>query len=298
MTLKATTLLALISIQITFAANYLFSKVVMKDLPPLVWGAFRTVATMLLLFLVLFLKNQVNVSLAYKNLGPLIIFSVLGVVLNQAAFLSGLHLTTAANSGLINTLIPVFTVLWVTLWKHERLSQLRWMGFALALLGVLFLQDFSRLSISSKSAVGDGLTVFNAFCYSWFLFLSPNYFKNHPPLWLTAWLFFFGSIGLVAISFPQWGTVSGTSLSTQTLWYVFWGVLVGNLIPYLLISYVLTKAPSSVISQFIYLQALIAAFLGWMFLDEKLSLNTFLSALFIFTGLYLSVLFKRKASSP
>lgn len=297
MTLKTTTLLALISIQITFAANYLFSKVVMKALPPLVWGAFRTVATMLLLFLVLILKNEVNVSLAYKNIRPLLVFSVLGVVLNQAAFLSGLHLTTAANSGLINALIPVFTVVWVTLSKQERFSKLRWMGFALALLGVLFLPDFSRLAVSSKTAVGDGLTVFNAFCYSWFLFLSPNYFKKHSPLWLTAWLFFFGSIGLMAISLPQWGTVSWTSLSTHTLWYVFFGVLIGNLIPYLLISYVLAKAPSSVISQFIYLQALIAGFLGWMFLDEKLSVRTFLSALFIFTGLYLSVIFKKKVSS-
>lgn len=295
MKLERKTLLALVFIQVTFASNYLFSKVVMQVLPPLVWGAFRTLATMLLLFLVLFLKREWNVPLALKNIRPLIVFSILGVVLNQAAFLSGLHLTTAANSGLINTLIPVFTILWVTLWKHERLSGSRWLGFALALLGVLFLQDFSHLSLSSRTVVGDSLTVVNAFCYSWFLFLSPTYLKKLPPLWLTAWLFLFGSLGLGLLSFPQWGLVSLMSLSSHTLWFMFWGILIGNLIPYLLISFVLSKAPSSVISQFIYLQALIAGFLGWMFLDESLSLNTFVAAAFIFTGLYLSISSKKKA---
>jgi drug/metabolite transporter (DMT)-like permease len=67
------------------------------------------------------------------------------------------------------------------------------------------------------------------------------------------------------------------------------GVLIGTLLPYLLISYVLTEAPSSVVAQFVYLQALVACFLGFGFLGEALSLTLLFSAILIFLGLYLSL---------
>ncbi|NBX81678.1 hypothetical protein EBQ90_01110 [bacterium] len=102
------TLAALIAIQVTFASNYLFSKVVMQSVPPLVWGNIRTVCTALILMAALALRGQLRLDAAWKAKKALFLFSLLGVVLNQAAFLAGLQLTTTANSGLINTMIPIF----------------------------------------------------------------------------------------------------------------------------------------------------------------------------------------------
>jgi len=285
-------LAALLGIQITFAFNYLFSKVVMESIPPLLWGFIRTLCTAVILLSYLYFQGGLQARKAWKLRKELFIFSLLGVVLNQASFLAGLRLTTTANSGLINAMIPVFTVLWVALSKKEDFSLLNWIGFFLAFCGVLLLQDLSKFSLSVSNYQGDAFTLLNAFSYSLFLFLSPPFFKNESPLWITAWLFVFGCFGLGVLSIPQWGQIEIAALSQKTLIFFLLGIFVGNLIPYLLISYVLGRTPSSIVAQFVYLQALIAGFLGCLFLGETVSPRTLTSGAIIFLGLYFSL--KRK----
>lgn len=283
------TLLALLGIQITFASNYLFSKIVMQSLPPLVWGFIRTLCTTGILLAFLGLKRQLHLEKVWALKKEFILFSLLGVVINQASFLAGLKLTTTANSGLINTMIPVFTVLWVTLAKKESFSFFRWIGFCLSFAGVLLLQDLQHFSLSLATYRGDAFTLLNAFSYSLFLLLSPPFFKNESPIWITTWLFFFGSFALAILSIPQWTLLDFASVSSATLLFGALGVLLGNLVPYLLISYVLSRTASSIIAQFVYLQALVAGFLGYVFLNESISSRTIFSASIIFLGLYFTL---------
>lgn len=287
------TLAALIGIQVTFASNYLFSKIVMQSIPPLVWGFIRTFITTVILVTFLASTKQLNPKRALAFRKELFLFSCLGVVINQASFLAGLNLTTTANSGLINTMIPVFTVFWATLFKKEQFSFYRWIGFLLAFGGVLLLQDLRHFSISVATYRGDAFTLLNAFAYSLFLFLSPPFLKTDSPLWTTAWLFAFGSFGLGVISIPQWQMFNPSSITSLTILFGFLGVIFGNLVPYVLISYVLSKTSSSIVAQFVYLQALIAGLLGFLFLGETVPSRTFFSAAMIFLGLYLSVRSKK-----
>lgn len=287
--ITASTLLALIAIQVTFASNYLFSKVVMEAIPPLLWGALRTLITATILLVVLLFRKELNPKAAWRSRKQLLFLSLLGVVLNQAAFLEGLNLTTTANCGLINTMIPVFTLIWVTLSGREQLSRVRWTGFFLALVGVLCLQDFKHLSFAQGTHLGDALTLLNALFYSFFLFFSPSFAKNHKPLWLTTWLFLAGSLGLGLLSFPVWPQWDLSLLNSRVLLFGGLGVILGNLIPYVLISVVLQKASSSIIAQFVYLQAVIAGLLGYWFLGEAITEQTFWAAGLIFLGLYLTL---------
>jgi drug/metabolite transporter (DMT)-like permease len=286
------TLAALLGIQITFAFNYLFSKVVMESVPPVLWGFLRTLCTALILFTYLSFKGTLRVEKAWALRKELLIFSFLGVVLNQASFLAGLQLTTTANSGLINAMIPVFTVLWVSLFKKEDFSLINWIGFILAFSGVLILQDLSKFSLVAANNRGDALTLLNAFSYSFFLFLSTPFFKSESPLWTTAWLFVFGSFGLGVLSVPQWSSFDPSTFSQTTIVFSLLGIFVGNLAPYLLISYVLRHTASSIVAQFVYLQALIAGLLGYFFLGESFSSRTLIAGAIMFSGLYLSL--KRK----
>ena len=283
------TLLALVAIQITFASNYLFSKVVMESIPPLLWGALRTFITATLLLFVLLFRKELNPKAALQSKKQLFYLSLLGVILNQAAFLEGLNLTTTANCGLINTMIPVFTLIWVTISGQEKLTRIRWVGFFLALIGVFGLQDFKHLSFAKGTHLGDALTLLNALFYSFFLFLSPSFAKNHKPLWVTTWLFLVGSLGLGLLSIPTWQQFDLSLINSRLLLFGGLGVFFGNLIPYVLISVVLQRASSSIIAQFVYLQAVIAGLLGYWFLEETLTERTFLGATLIFLGLYLSL---------
>lgn len=281
-------LTALVAIQVAFAFNYIFSKLVMKTLPPLVWGHIRTFLTAFFLFLVLSFKGHLRFDLAWKDKKALLLFSLIGVVINQATFLMGLQLTTTANSSLINTTIPIFTVLWVILSGQERLSLRNTLGFLLAILGVLSLQSGTQFHFNSSTSRGDALTLLNALSYSFFLFLSPSYFNKTDPVWTTTWIFIFGSIFLFFLSLPDWKIFQWDSLDLNTVFLILGGVIIGTLIPYLLISSVLRTVSSSLVAQFVYLQTFFAVTFGILFLQEKLHSNTFVAALLIFVGLYLS----------
>ena len=281
--------LALIAIQFTFALNYLFSKLVMRTVPPLLWGQMRILFTALPLAAFLSFKTQLRPGTAWKYKKELVLFSLLGVVLNQASFLAGLQLTTTANSSLINTMIPVFTIMWVSFFGKERFNGLHWTGFFLAFAGVLVLQNWNISEFKPSTLQGDGLTLLNALSYSIFLYLSPPFFKAQPPLWTTTWLFIAGSFGMAFFSLPHVIHFSWSSLDSFTLLFILGGVVFGTLIPYLLISYVLTQTSSALVAQFVYLQALIASVLGFAFLNEAITVKTLFSASLIFLGLYLSL---------
>lgn len=283
------TLAALVGIQVAFAFNYLFSKFVMKAIPPLVWGNIRAGLAALLLSSLLILNKNFNWKEAWALRKQLFLFSLLGVAVNQAAFLAGLNLTTTTNSALINTMIPIFTILWVTLGKEEKLSWYRWLGLLLAFLGVILLRDLRQFSLSHTTYRGDALSLLNSFCYSIFLAKSGRFFKGRNVLWTTTWLFIFGSFWLTLVAFPQWPRLDLTLVNSQVVLFAVLGVVVGTCIPYVLISYALSHTQSSVVSQFIYLQALLATLLGYFFLGEAITIKTVFSGGLIFLGLYLSI---------
>ena len=63
-------------------------------------------------------------------------------------------------------------------------------------------------------------------------------------------------------------------------------VIVGSLIGYSSYIYVLTKLPLSLISTYAYINPVIALFLGWIVLDEKLNFQIAIAAAVILAGVF------------
>ncbi len=133
---------ALIGVQICFGANYVISKVVVSRFPPLVWAGTRIAISTVVMFAVCFLSGRKRPKMDKEFLVPLIGLSLMGTILNQASFLVGLSLTTSANSAVLNTLIPVATLLIVTIRGQEALNWKKAVGFILAFSGVLVIRKF------------------------------------------------------------------------------------------------------------------------------------------------------------
>src|SRR5689334_15398452 len=128
---------ALTTVQVLFGINYVVSKVIVGIFPPLVWASFRVLVSTVALFLIAILSKRPRPQVNARYLFSLAFFSLLGVVINQASFLVGLSLTTSTNSAILNTMIPVFTLLLVTISGQEPLTLKRTVGFFLAFGGVL-----------------------------------------------------------------------------------------------------------------------------------------------------------------
>ncbi|MBY0472533.1 DMT family transporter [bacterium] len=282
-------LAALLTVQILFGINYVVSKILVGVFPPLVWASIRSVLSAAVMVGLCLALRRPHPKWSKSYFVPMIFCALTGTIINQAAFLVGLSYTTSTNSAILNTLIPVFTLLIVTLRGQEPATLPRILGFFMALVGVLILRKVEDFNFSNKYMVGDLLTLLNCLSYSIFLSFGKKFLEKHDPLWTTAWLFIYGSIGVSLISIPSW---QGFHFPTMTpaLWAAgAFAVFGATLLTYLLNFWALAHARSSHVALFIYIQPVITSTIAWAFLNEAITFRTAAASVLIFIAMLLAM---------
>jgi len=263
---------ALLLVQVFFGVHYVGTKVVLAHVPPAAWAAMRVLAAAVILEAWVLLSRR-EVPRRLKDWAMLAGFALCGVVLNQILFVEGLARTTPAHSAVINTTIPVWTYLFVFLFRHEALTARKAGGLALALGGVWLLQADS-LREGGTLMLGDFLTLLNSIFFGLFLAVSKRYLERHDPLATTAHIFALGSVGVVLYGGWDLARLDMAALPAPVWWWGAWIVLFSTVGAYALNYYALRRVHSTLVALFIYLQPLIATVLaaallrswpGWVF---------------------------------
>ncbi len=289
---------ALLLVQLFFGLHYFAAKVVLMHLEPRAWAVLRVAgAAVVLLGAAMLLRRPLPRSPG--DLGRLAFFSIFGVVVNQVCFVEGLYRTTVTHSSIINTIIPIGTLLFAALMGHERVGGTRVAAMLVAFAGVLLVIRPEAASWSSEALAGDLLTLVNALSYSLFLALSKRTLDRLDPLAATAVLMAFGAAGILLVGGR---TLAATDLGAVpgSAWALGAGiVLLPTAGAYFLIYWALGKTDPSVVAVSIYLQPLIASALSIAFLGERPDTATLLGAGLIFLGVYLGSRASRaKSSTP
>lgn len=281
--------MALVTVQLLFGINYVVSKDVVAAFPPLVWASARIIiASTLMLLMAVAMRRKHPVPDRHFFV-PLIGYALLATVINQTCFLVGIKHTTSTNSAILNSLIPVFTLLIVVLRGQEILSRRMALGFVSALVGVLVLRRIEDFSLSNETFYGDLLTIINSLSYATFLALSKKFYEKHDPIWTTVWLFMYGSVGITIIAIPDWLTFTMPAMNT-TLWAEAAFTIIGaTLFTYFLNNWALAWAKSSHVAIFIYLQPVITSIIAWSWRGEQATWRSILSTMLIFMGLLMAI---------
>lgn len=288
----------ILTLQFLFGLNYLISQTIVLHYSPIFWAFFRSLFTAVVILGILYFKKELNLADVRQFKKELILLAASGIVVNQGCFLLGLKFTTSYNSALINTLIPICTLLVAALTGFEALNKRKILGAIVALSGVLVLTPLSEMSFTNQHLWGDILTLGNVIAYSIFLVLNREFVKNHSPLWTTGWVFLLGSLGLLLIlpiDPPAHSTLAPPPAVLRALSY---GLIGGTLIPYLILSYTLKTTKSSTVALFVYLQPAIVGGLAALFYDHHFTKESFFATLLIFTGVFVGTRpLKRKSES-
>lgn len=89
---------------------------------------------------------------------------------------------------------------------------------------------------------------------------------------------------LVGIGF---GELSEFHFTTESFWAFTYLILVGSMFGYGSYIYAITHLPISFVSTYAYINPIIALFLGWLVLDEKISILLVYSTVIIIAGIWL-----------
>jgi drug/metabolite transporter (DMT)-like permease len=199
-------------------------------------------------------------------------------------FVKGLSLTTAINSTLLSTTIPVSTLLVGVALGTDRVTWQRVLGIVLAAFGVLYLIGPGRAQFSSATRAGDLLIVSNSLCYGAYIAVSKDLVKRYNALTVITWIFIIGCVATIPA-----GAISMAHTPLRSVpWSVWLAILYVILLPtagaYYLNAWALARVPPSTVAVYIYLQPLIAFALAPLILGESLSSHVVIASLLIFAG--------------
>ena len=275
--------LALITVQILFGTWPIFGKIVLRSMSPASLVACRLTGAALA-FALLQRKLTPLFRMPLKDFALLTLCSMLGVVGNQFLYVKGLSLTTAINSALLSTMIPVFTLFVSILFGHDRLSLRRLFGIALAAAGVVYLVNPARAELSAQTTAGNLLLISNSFLYAVYIVLSKDLFERYGALNVITWIFLIGMVVTIPVGIYSLRQENLSAIG-MGLWLMIALIIIFPTVgAYYLNAWALTKVPPSTVAIYIYLQPLIAFGFAPLFLGEQWNYRTAIAAILIFAG--------------
>lgn len=286
--------LALAVVSVCFGAFSVVGKIALGDprVPPLALTELRLAGAALAFLAAAAWRRESWPGRA--ALGKLAVLALLGTVINQALFLSGLKFTSATEATLLVGSIPLFTYTAGRLLGREQGSLGKWLGLALALGGITLLFLVRGFRLEHEHLLGDTLILINCLSYSMYLVFARPVLRGLPSVRAMAVIFLFGALefaplGLVPLARIPWG-----ELSSRTLYALAFVLVFPTIIAYFLNLWALKRAGASLVAIYVLLQPLVTASLAvFPPLNERPGLGLLAAGVLILSGL---LVFSRSGS--
>ena len=251
-------LLAALGATTIYGLNHTIAKEVM---PTYIQGfgfvQVRLLGAAILFWLVsLFIPQQ---KIDRADVPKMLLCALLGMVVNMLCFFKGIELSTPINSAVLITITPILVFVFSAILIKERLLLPRVVGVVLGFIGALVLIVFGNeiRQDAPNIPLGNALFILNASSFGLYLVLVKSLSAKYTTVHLLKWLFLFGFIMALPISYPEFSQVNWTDLPYEAVWHFAFVVIGTTFMTYLLNVYALKQLKASTVGVFTYLQPLI-----------------------------------------
>jgi drug/metabolite transporter (DMT)-like permease len=225
-----------------------------------------------------------------RELGILLLASVIGIPVQYMIQFQGLHLTTVSHASLIVGAIPVLLAASSALVLKERLRRLEWLALAISAFGAAFIAGSSMQATGGPRPDwrGDLLVLVSLFAGVGMILCSKRLIRTHDSLHVTAATVILGTAVLVIwaelaqplrfhFSGMVWGAALGQGLLATAGAYLLWNWGLGHM-------------PAARAGIFLNLEPVVGTILGVVILHEHLGSLAVLGGLMIIgAGVYFSL---------
>lgn len=273
-----------------WAGNALVARGLSTDIAPLALAFYRWLLCAILVSPFIFRAIQRHLIIIKTYWQKITILSLLSVTgFNSLLYMSAQH-TSALNITLVNSLMPVTTLVLAIPIFQQRISLKNFCGVILAFLGALFVilrGDFGSLLELSINR-GDGIMAIAMVVWSVYTLLLRKWQIPVPGFDLFAILVGFGLILLLPFYLWEYRLTGGFALSPDMFAAIAYVAVFPSLLAYLFWNYGVTQTSPSTAALFAYLTPLITALLSVPLLNEKPELYHAIGGVAILLGLWLS----------
>lgn len=198
-------------------------------------------------------------------------------------------LTSASQASMIFSTQPLLVAVAAVLLLKESVAPRAAAGFALAIVGSIWLSVAGTATESAPSpALGNFLEFIAVASVAGYTILLKRLCLRYPPLFLTAVQAYAGVVFFLplAVAFPRTGGTD-TPILVPALAVIFLGVFV-TLVGYGLYNFAVSRIPASKAAAFTNLIPVFAVLMGRFVLDETLTNTQYLAAALVLGGVILS----------
>jgi probable blue pigment (indigoidine) exporter len=215
---------------------------------------------------------------------PLFIYGVLNVALYLGLFVLSMKTVAAGIGTLSIALNPLFISILSAVWLKKYISKNVWLGLALGLCGVA-VATYPLLLKAYASPLGLALLFGSMFTYS----VGTVYYSSRewalPILVINGWQVFFGGVALLPFTL-LFSDFSKNQWDDKFWFSTFWLIFLVSVLAVQLWLYLL-KIDAVKAALWLFLCPIFGFVYATLFLNEPLSVYTFIGTAFVIGGLYL-----------
>ena len=283
---KALIILAFIAIYVIWGSTYLFNKIAVTELPPFFLASIRFfVAGTLMIILAKIFKQDLRIS--KKQLTNSMIASFFFLIYGNGVFVWALKYVDSGFGALIASSQPLFVLLLLRLIDRRPMKRKSIIGITFGMFGMYLLVSQQELTTSENSLLGIFMILTCVLSWSYgSVFVSK---AQLPKSFMVStgyqMLFAGGILCFASLSFQEdW--ISPFYWSPKVLASLIMLIIFGGIIAFTSFNYLLKVVSTEKVSTSAYVNPVIALFMGWFFLDEKLSLQSIIASVILLTGVY------------
>lgn len=279
-------ILAFFSTYVFWGSTYLWNKMAVSELSPLMLASIRFFCAGAIIF-VLAKSLGYSLKITRKQLINSILAGFLFLTYGNGVFVWALKYVDTGFAALLAALQPLFILLLMRLVQRKSLQLKSIIGVVLGLIGMYIL--VSQKEIATKEGTITGMIMILTCILSWSagsLFVAKadvpkNFFVSTGYQMIAASVM----LAIASILFrEQW--LSPFEWSKPTYIALSCLILFGGIAAFTSFNYLLKNISTEKVATSSYVNPVIALFLGWYFLDEEITLQSIIAAVVMLTGVY------------
>jgi drug/metabolite transporter (DMT)-like permease len=282
--------LAILTLYIVWGSTYLAIHYVVESCPPILASGFRNFLAGVIILIFTFFTKKTS-KIAGSDFLKMAITGFLMLSLGNGLLTIAGAWVPSGYMSLFPALVPAWIVI-IQLFLGTKPNTITIIGLVLGFVGMFFLVNQEQLSIKGfEQYFGLGVVFLMVASIAWSC--GVMYSVKNPMPYSTAQVAAIqmiagGFISLIfSLLYGEWNNFNPSKITNSAIWGFTYLLVGGSIVGFLVFGWVSKKASPTLVSTYSYVNPLVAIYLGWLFVGEKLTQNIIISALFIVVAVIL-----------
>ena len=282
-------IIALLTVAIVWGTTYLGIRIAVETIPPWFVTAMRQGMASIILLVILLYKKDLKWIGWPSFRRQMLLSSLMIVIANGMTTVAEQHIPSGLTS-LLNSLTPIIVFIASVVIGLQKLTLKGVIGVIVGFCGVAFIFR-DGLSDLLDPSYKTGIIYLAIAISGWSAgtIYSKMYARHTSNIILDLFYqFFFSAVVQLIFAFLFSKEIAPSKWSLPSLGAVFYLAIFGSIIGFFSYHYALKRVKATEVAILSYFNTIIAIFLGWLILDEVITLDLLIATALIITGVFIT----------